>query len=168
MHCGMRDREGKEDEGGGGGEGEQGLYRESGRSPFGSRCTHNNCDFYSRYYHTWGFQSGDDSHPGSAILRGSAAFRAFVVSNELSMLSSTCAVFIHLFVPGLREIEHRENFLLAAWLMILLAMGAMVLAFITGSYAVLAPSLPLAIFSCIIGLFFFPLLFLIFRKALKD
>ncbi|KAB1207404.1 hypothetical protein CJ030_MR7G017413 [Morella rubra] len=31
-----------------------------------------------------GFQSGDDSHPGSAVLMGSAAFRAFVVSNELS------------------------------------------------------------------------------------
>ncbi|KAB1227579.1 hypothetical protein CJ030_MR1G017408 [Morella rubra] len=79
-----------------------------------------------------GFQSGDDSHPGSAVLMGSAAFRAFVVSNGLSMLSSTCAVLIHLFVPTLREIDHRQNFLVAAWLMILLAMGAMVLAFVTG------------------------------------
>ncbi|KAB1227580.1 hypothetical protein CJ030_MR1G017409 [Morella rubra] len=32
---------------------------------------------------TGGFQSGDDSHPDSAVLMRSTVFRAFVVSNEL-------------------------------------------------------------------------------------
>ncbi|KAB1216000.1 hypothetical protein CJ030_MR4G024556 [Morella rubra] len=114
-----------------------------------------------------GFESGDDSHPGSAVLTRSAAFIAFVISNDLSMLSSTCAVLIHLFVPTLGKLEQSLEFLEVARLLIFLAMGGMVLAFVTGSYAVLTPSLLLAISSCIIGLFFFPLLFLIFKKVMK-
>ncbi|KAB1224781.1 hypothetical protein CJ030_MR1G028631 [Morella rubra] len=46
-----------------------------------------------------GVPKWDESHSGSAVLKESAVFRAFVVSNELSMLSSTCAVLFHLFVP---------------------------------------------------------------------
>ncbi|KAB1226630.1 hypothetical protein CJ030_MR1G027487 [Morella rubra] len=111
-----------------------------------------------------GFVGNDGTHPGSAILRSSAAFVAFVIFNTTSLVFSSSAVLIHLLVPLLPKPESRANFSMVAWLFILVAMVTMVGAFVTGSYAVLAHSAGLAIASCVIGLSFIPILFLIVVK----
>jgi hypothetical protein len=104
-------------------------------------------------------QSGEDS--GSALLRKSAAFKAFVITDTISMVFSSAAVFINLLIQFLIDRPHikdNKNVLALFFLAlgyIYIAMIAMVLAFVTGTYAVLAPSLDLAIPTTIIGLTFF-------------
>jgi hypothetical protein len=55
-----------------------------------------------------------------------------------------------------------------ATLFTMIGMGIMIIAFITGTYAVLEPSLGLAISSCLIGLSFFFSVYLVFRIIFKD
>ncbi|XP_035547950.1 protein ACCELERATED CELL DEATH 6-like isoform X2 [Juglans regia] len=111
---------------------------------------------------------GGDGHPhqGSAVLRNSVAFKAFIITNALSLMLSSSAVFIHLFIP-LIDYEHfckdHSNFLQMAFWFLLSSMAPMVLAFVTGTYAVLQHS-NIAIPTCIICLSFVPLLAYIFRK----
>ena len=112
-----------------------------------------------------GFRDHDGPHPGSAVLTRNAAFKAFVIANTIAMVQSCSAAFIHLFMPLL---FHDKNpigdfsFLLAslAFCLSISAMGAMMLAFVTATYAVLMHSLNLAIANSVIGLcFFIPLFF---------
>ncbi|CAK7349934.1 unnamed protein product [Dovyalis caffra] len=49
----------------------------------------------------------------------------------------------------------------------MIAMGTMVLAFITGTFAVLAPSLVLATTTCLIGLCFFVIGFMLLKKTIE-
>jgi hypothetical protein len=113
--------------------------------------------------------SGDgSSHLGSAFLRKNAAFTAFIITDTISMVLSSSAVFIHLLMPLIFDVVdevklHKSLFL--AFKFILWAMIAMVLAFVTGTYVVLVPSLGLAIANCIIGLTFFAILFFVFQKC---
>ena len=112
-----------------------------------------------------GFRDHDDPHPGSAVLTGNAAFKAFVITNTLAMVQSCSAAFIHLFMPLLfhdKNLIGDFTFLLAslAFCLSISAMGAMMLAFVTATYAVLMHSLGLAIANSVIGLLFFiPLFF---------
>ena len=115
-----------------------------------------------------GFIGIEGSHQGSAILTRNTAFRAFVITDTIAMVQSCSAAFISLFMPLL---FHEKNpggfsFLLAvmAFCLTIFAMGATVLAFVTGTYAVLMHSLDLAIATCVIGLcFFIPALFISIR-----
>ena len=115
-----------------------------------------------------GFRDHDGPHPGSAGLTGNAAFKAFVITNTLAMVQSCSAAFIHLFMPLLfhdKNLIGDFSFLLAslAFCLSISAMGAMMLAFVTGTCAVLMHSLNLAIANSVIGLcFFIPLFFVIF------
>ncbi|XP_050258825.1 uncharacterized protein LOC126703796 [Quercus robur] len=113
-----------------------------------------------------GFRDHGGPHPGSAILTGNTAFKAFVITNTLAMVQSCSAAFIHLFMPLLfldKNIIGGFSFLLAslAFCLSISAMGAMMLAFVTGTYAVLMHSLNLAIANSVIGLCFFIVLFLV-------
>ncbi|XP_041005447.1 ankyrin-2-like isoform X2 [Juglans microcarpa x Juglans regia] len=114
-----------------------------------------------------GFVGGDDHpHPGSAILRNSAAFKDFIITNALSLMLSSSAIFIHLFIPLMPSEDFfgkRVSFLRIAFQFLLFSMAPMVLAFVTGTYAVLAHS-NIAIPTCIICLSFFPILVYIYRK----
>ncbi|XP_059445066.1 protein ACCELERATED CELL DEATH 6-like [Corylus avellana] len=115
--------------------------------------------------------SGEGSHPGSALLRKNAAFKAFVITDTISMVLSSSAVFIHLLMPFLfykhYDERHRTQVFILASILILGAMITMVLAFVTATYAVLVPSMNLAIPICIIGLTFFVILILVYRKFIK-
>ncbi|KAH9791133.1 ANK REP REGION domain-containing protein [Citrus sinensis] len=100
---------------------------------------------------------GYRSENGTAILRRNKAFQAFIVADSIAMVFSLSAVFTH-FLMSLK-IEATKDFdgaLFGAslWLT-LFSMGAMVIAFVTGTYAMLVPSLGLAIITCLIGLSFF-------------
>ncbi|KAK9997389.1 hypothetical protein SO802_022075 [Lithocarpus litseifolius] len=113
-----------------------------------------------------GFRDHEGPRPGSAVLMGNAAFKAFVITNTIAMVQSCSAAFIHLFMPLLfhdKNLIGDFSFLLAslAFCLSISAMGAMMLAFVTGIYAVLMHSLNLAIANSVIGLcFFIPLFFI--------
>ncbi|KAG7994844.1 hypothetical protein I3843_01G079200 [Carya illinoinensis] len=86
-----------------------------------------------------GFVGGDDHpHPGSAVLRKSAAFQVFIITNALSLMLSSSAIFIHLFIPLIPSeyfFEKRSSFLQIGFSFLLSSMAPMVLAFVTGTYA---------------------------------
>ncbi|ESR33735.1 hypothetical protein CICLE_v10004657mg [Citrus x clementina] len=111
---------------------------------------------------------GYRSENGTAILRRNTAFQAFIVADSIAMVFSLSAVFTH-FLMALK-IEATKDFdeaLFAAsiWFT-LFSMGAMVIAFVTGTYAMLVPSLGLAIITCLIGLSFFFLAFWLIKLSI--
>jgi hypothetical protein len=120
---------------------------------------------------------GYKSDRGTAILAKKAAFIVFVISDTISMVLSILAVFIHFLISLIHGFEmvkdkdigeHTTDILFwVATLFTMIGMGTMIIAFITGTYAVLEPSLWLAISTCVIGLSFFFLVFLVFRFIRK-
>ncbi|KAL9408746.1 hypothetical protein AB3S75_047182 [Citrus x aurantiifolia] len=88
--------------------------------------------------------------PGTPILIKNAGFRAFVVSDVIAMVLSVSAIFIYFLTPTktlrqtpfLSEVPHY---------LILVSLLAMVVAFITGTYAGLAPSVRLSVATCVLG-----------------
>lgn len=91
----------------------------------------------------------------------------------MSMVLSIFAVFIHFLISLIQGLEMEKNkeiceeapriLFKRATLFTMTAMGIMIIAFITGTFAVLEPSLGLAISTCLIGLSFFFLVYLVFR-----
>ncbi|KAB5513010.1 hypothetical protein DKX38_030038 [Salix brachista] len=102
---------------------------------------------------------GYKSDQGTAILVKKVAFIVFVISDAISMVLSISAVFIHFllaFYQGslegtTRADETTVNLFELATLLTMIGMGTMIIAFITGTYAVLEPVLGLAISICLIG-----------------
>ena len=77
-----------------------------------------------------------------------------MVTDTIAMILSLSAFFIHFIVSlELEVIKKFDDDLFAAsiWFAII-SMGAMVIAFVMGTYAMSAPSLGLAIITCLIGL----------------
>lgn len=121
---------------------------------------------------------GYKSDRGTAILAKKAAFIVFVISDAMSMVLSISAVFIHFLISLIKGFELFKDeeldekvaakLFVVATLFTMIGMGTMIIAFITGIYAVLEPSLGLAISTCIIGLSFFYIVYLVFRIILKD
>ncbi|XP_049415116.1 ankyrin repeat-containing protein At5g02620-like isoform X7 [Solanum stenotomum] len=107
-----------------------------------------------------GLYSDDSPNKGMAILLKRAAFRAFVISDVLAFSCSAGAIFIYFFLADM-EVDNdepkRDWFRMfqrsynIAWTSQLLAMGTVVVAFVTGMYATLANSLALAVTVCVIG-----------------
>jgi hypothetical protein len=98
---------------------------------------------------------GYKNEKGTAVLKN-AAFAVFVISDAIAMVLSTSALFLHFYWAllgkrGQVEEDIKEYFSDRTTNLIICAIPAMVIAFITGSYAVLAPSLWLAITICFIG-----------------
>ncbi|XP_021662270.2 protein ACCELERATED CELL DEATH 6 isoform X2 [Hevea brasiliensis] len=105
-----------------------------------------------------------DSGKGTPILIKNSAFKAFIISDALAMALSTSSVFIYFIMVMLGYGPKYYWLIKTAFRFIFLAMGAMVVAFATGTYAVLAPSLGLAISTCAIGLSFFLFLFYVLKR----
>ncbi|KAF2309469.1 hypothetical protein GH714_002839 [Hevea brasiliensis] len=80
------------------------------------------------------------------------------------MALSTSSVFVYFIMVMLGYGPKYYWLIKTAFRFIFLAMGAMVVAFVTGTYAVLAPSSGLAIATCAIGLSFFLFLFYVFIR----
>ncbi|KAK3190209.1 hypothetical protein Dsin_029770 [Dipteronia sinensis] len=101
-----------------------------------------------------GYRSDEESkNPGTAILSRKSAFQTFVISDAIAMVFSMCAVFSY-FIMSLEALPLKKYltlFIITPWFVVI-AMAAMVIAFVTGTYAVLSPSLGLAIVTCLIGL----------------
>ncbi|RVW73215.1 Ankyrin repeat-containing protein [Vitis vinifera] len=107
-----------------------------------------------------GGYNGDD---GMAILTRKTAFRAFVVTDTIALVLSVSAVFLHFFMTVHNDETVLRKHFLWAFSFTMLGMGAMVIAFTTGLYAVLPHSSGLAIFTCILCSCFFLPFFLEFK-----
>ncbi|KAF2317605.1 hypothetical protein GH714_025328 [Hevea brasiliensis] len=103
----------------------------------------------------------NDLKKGTPILSKSWTFKAFIVSDTIAMVLSTCSVFTHLMLVILGFGEAYYWLIRCAFGFLFYAMVAMVITFVAGIYAVLAPSLGFGI--CIIGFSF--LLFLLYSIA---
>uniref|UniRef100_A0A1S3ZZC8 Protein ACCELERATED CELL DEATH 6-like n=1 Tax=Nicotiana tabacum TaxID=4097 RepID=A0A1S3ZZC8_TOBAC len=95
-----------------------------------------------------GYDGVDDPNKGMAIISKKTAFKAFAVTDTISMISSTAAVFLH-YLATYEEENKRLNRYVVAGVLALVAMLTMMIAFMTGLYVVL-PSASLAIFICVI------------------
>ncbi|KAH9681268.1 ANK REP REGION domain-containing protein [Citrus sinensis] len=107
---------------------------------------------------------GYRSENGTAILRRNKAFQLFMVADSIAMAFSLSAVVAHFWLSYVTEEtkDFNEDLFHASIWFTLLSMAAMVIAFVTGTFAMLAPSLGLAIITSLIGLsFFFPAISLI-------
>jgi hypothetical protein len=125
-----------------------------------------------------GYKSDQGPNEGTAILAKKPAFIVFVISDAMSMVLSLLAVFIHFMISlihGFKMVkdeamdENTTGILFGyAMLLTMIAMGTMIIAFVTGTYAVLEPSLGLAISTCLISLSFFFLVYLVCRFIYKN
>ncbi|TQD85911.1 hypothetical protein C1H46_028528 [Malus baccata] len=104
-----------------------------------------------------GYHSERGSDQGSPILLRNTAFKAFVITDTLAMAFSTCSVMMLLYSSIQPKYMTQTsgtfhvvvNFTMSALI-------AMVIAFITGTYAVLGGhSAGLAIAAVVLGCFFF-------------
>jgi hypothetical protein len=119
---------------------------------------------------------GYKSDQGTALLAQKAAFIVFIISDAISMMLSILAVFIHFLISlihGFQMVKDKEideeaaiKLFGYATLFTMIGMGTMIIAFVTGTYVVLEPSLGLAISTCLIGPSFF--VFLVFRFIFKQ
>ncbi|KAL6222381.1 hypothetical protein ACLB2K_005773 [Fragaria x ananassa] len=102
-----------------------------------------------------GYQSDKGSDQGFAILARSAAFQAFVLTNTIAMTLSSCSVILHLYSIRFTKPGVVSEAYLFIYAFTMLAMIAMVIAFITGTYAVLGHSSWLGITVCVLGFILF-------------
>ncbi|KAH7843026.1 hypothetical protein Vadar_011921 [Vaccinium darrowii] len=98
-------------------------------------------------------QEGPDE--GRVVLVKDAAFKTFVITNTVAVICSTASVLIFLSTSLFNlddegEKKATDRYLMAPWLVII-ALFAMTIAFVTGTYAVLGHSLGLAIPTCVIA-----------------
>ncbi|KAM2099481.1 hypothetical protein FF1_026779 [Malus domestica] len=106
-----------------------------------------------------GYHSESGSDQGSLILSRNTAFKAFVITNTLAMAMSSCSVLVLLYSSMYTKRKYRtqisDTFQIVVTLT-MLALIAMVIAFVAGTYAVLGGHSPgLALKACVLGCFFF-------------
>ncbi|KAL4357644.1 hypothetical protein AHAS_Ahas09G0207300 [Arachis hypogaea] len=104
----------------------------------------------------------DGDHKGSPILGHKPSFKAFIVSNTISLVMAASAAFIHLFSPLNKAKWLDYYFSEVAFSFTLVAIATMIVAFGTGTFAVLGSS-PVGIAAIIVGLSFF----FVFRQVLQ-
>ena len=93
---------------------------------------------------------GYNVNEGTATLAKKSAFKAFVVMDTIAMVLSVSAIFIFIFMSWHEKEVFLNKQIIPGFVLTMLAMGAMVMAFMTGLYAVLPESSWLPIFTCII------------------
>ncbi|KAL7193510.1 hypothetical protein ACSBR2_025175 [Camellia fascicularis] len=111
-----------------------------------------------------GFDGNQGPNQGMAILTRETAFKAFAVTNTIAMILSTSAVVIYFFGAPCKDRDKLLNHYNSAVNLVLVATVAMVLAFITGTYAVLEHSRALAIVVCVTGCLFFWIFYNLFEE----
>uniref|UniRef100_A0A2N9EJ48 PGG domain-containing protein n=1 Tax=Fagus sylvatica TaxID=28930 RepID=A0A2N9EJ48_FAGSY len=103
-------------------------------------------------------EKGDDDR-GQAILTSSKAFQAFVITDTIALMLSGFAVLAHIFAPVIHKKKVIHRLFMTQFYFTSFALLAMVLAFLTGIYAVLRQSSALAISTCVIVSVFSALLY---------
>lgn len=95
---------------------------------------------------------GFDQNNGSAVLIRKPAFKTFIAADSVALLFSITSLFLY-FIATWYDSEDTikvRAFILLAGLFNICSIVAMMVAFITGTYAVLAPSSGIAITVCVI------------------
>ncbi|KAL7238300.1 hypothetical protein ACSBR2_004414 [Camellia fascicularis] len=92
-----------------------------------------------------GYNGNDGPNQGMAILTRKAAFQAFMVTDTIAMSCSILAVITHFDAAITNNRDTLQKQVNKAAYLISSAAGAMVLAFVTGTYVVLAHSSGFAI-----------------------
>uniref|UniRef100_A0A803PKI4 PGG domain-containing protein n=1 Tax=Cannabis sativa TaxID=3483 RepID=A0A803PKI4_CANSA len=120
-----------------------------------------------------GYISGEEANQqqGTAILRNNTAFQAFVVTDTIAMVLSASSVFINILFNTLfwrkgSFDDVKSRYFGICMKLTMAAMAFMIIAFVTGTYAVLSLSFPLAITTCLIGLSFFLIIIFTTRKLI--
>ncbi|XP_074362239.1 protein ACCELERATED CELL DEATH 6-like [Apium graveolens] len=113
-----------------------------------------------------GFNGNEGPTQGSPILLRKAAFRTFIVTDAVALLSSISSLFLYFMTTIDRHGLLLENLVHISALLNVVSVTSMMLAFITGTYAVLAHSSALAITVCVISSLFFYLLMSVFSYLL--
>ncbi|XP_024924597.2 protein ACCELERATED CELL DEATH 6-like [Ziziphus jujuba] len=114
-----------------------------------------------------GFFSEKGPLQGTPILGKSPAFKTFIIMDTLAMVLSSSAVFIHIFMRFTPKVSRLFGYFFTAFVLTTLAMVAMVVAFVTGTYAMLGYSRSLSIVTCVIGLSFFIFFYKVFKKSFE-
>ncbi|KAI7993432.1 Protein ACCELERATED CELL DEATH 6 [Camellia lanceoleosa] len=102
-----------------------------------------------------GYDGNQGPKQGMPVLLRTATFQVFVITNTIAMICSISAGFLYASASFYNEVKNQEHRHLIAFWLILVAMGAMVVAFITGTFTMLSHSLGVAITVCIVGSFSF-------------
>ncbi|GMI94275.1 hypothetical protein like AT1G03670 [Hibiscus trionum] len=110
-----------------------------------------------------GYKS-DGIEQGMAILSRNSAFRVFVIANALAFCFSATSMFLHYCKSFVEKLDVHAFYTYLTTLLTSYAITAMVIAFVSGTYAVLAdtPGLAKAVLS--IGCSFFGLQLLVYLK----
>ncbi|XP_059652229.1 protein ACCELERATED CELL DEATH 6-like [Cornus florida] len=90
------------------------------------------------------YDGNEGPNQGMAVLTRRAAFNVFVLADAFALIFSVSTVLIHIFASSYEDKDDRIIGLGMAFYFILYAMIAMVIAFITGLYAVLPNSSAIA------------------------
>ena len=93
-----------------------------------------------------GYESGD-INPGLAVLSKQAAFKAFVIANALAFGFSTASILVYMFSANIRMVlsyPDRRAKTERALQLVAYSIVALLVAFITGTYAVVPHSLGIA------------------------
>lgn len=98
-----------------------------------------------------GYDADQGPNQGMAVLVRDAAFKIFVITNTIAALCATSSVFQYVFASAWPEEGRLIRGYIDAFNLMLLAMVAMMAAFIAGTYAMLSDSLGLAIATSVIG-----------------
>nr|GME01344.1 protein ACCELERATED CELL DEATH 6-like [Ipomoea batatas] len=112
---------------------------------------------------------GEDGYP---ILLQNAAFKAFIITNTLSFLSSICSIVVHiamLKIASLPECSYEIVVWLYIWQdrLLRLTFLGVIIAFLCGMYATLAPKRSFAIIDLVLGISIALLPLKVYRKAYK-
>ncbi|KAF7808732.1 ankyrin repeat-containing protein [Senna tora] len=119
-----------------------------------------------------GFVQEHDQHDkGSPILKHNRAFQAFVITNTFSFVLSTIAVVLGFLLPFNSQMKNKgwyeyDHFLVS--FVTMYAMVFMMIAFGTGTYAILGVSKALVVVTLLIVLSFFCYVYAIFCLPLLD
>ena len=108
-----------------------------------------------------GFVSEKGPLQGTPILGRNSAFQTFMVMDTLAFVLSTSSVLIHLFIKIHAYFPFIMWSVLISFYLSISAMLTMVVAFATGTYAMLGHSTAFSILICVLALSFF-ILFLYF------
>lgn len=114
--------------------------------------------FAAAYAIPGGYDGNQGRDQGMAVLARATAFQAFVITNTLSIICSVismllCITGLWYAYRGGNDIDDDRAFArnAGAVILILVAMFAMMVAFISATFAVLAHSIALALSTCIIA-----------------
>ncbi|XP_017242440.2 protein ACCELERATED CELL DEATH 6-like isoform X1 [Daucus carota subsp. sativus] len=114
-----------------------------------------------------GFDGNQGPNQGSAVLSRKTAFKIFMVADTIALLFSISSLFLYFLTAMYDATRVLGPLISAAVVLNVVSITAMMLAFIAGTYAVLAHSSFLRISVCIISSLFFLLVFYVCIKFFR-